>query len=146
MSNSVSDEKEVKEINRPTGAWFSIIFCFAYVILFSFIVVMTQLNLFPANDPQGYYFQKSGMALNLSTNALFAASLAVALFNLRSSAVYLSLGMFLFDFISTSYWFFTSNWLAEVGVVGMTVATIFWCGSLVIFLYCLSLRQRELLN
>jgi len=145
-TNIPDDKNDDIEIKRPIGIWFAISFCFVYIIFFSFILIVSQLNLFPSNSVEGYYFQKSGLFVNLLSNVLLAFTLVIALYKLRVSAVHWAFGMFLFDFISTTYWIFTSDWLAIVGVAGIIVAPIFWMGGLVIFLYCLRLRQSETLK
>jgi len=145
-TNLCDDKDDDIEIKRPIGIWFSISFCFAAIVFFSFILIVSQLSLFPANEPEGYYFQKSGLFVNLLSNVLFAATLGTALYNLKKSAIYWAFGMFLFDFISTSYWVFTSNWLAMVGATGMIAASTFWTGGLIIFLYALKLGQSDILK
>lgn len=134
------------EIKKPVGIWFAICFCFAVICFFSFILVASQLTLFPSDVPEGYYFQRSGLFVNLLSNVLLACTLASALYNLRKSSIYWAFGMFLFDFISTSYWIFTSDWLVIVGSIGIVSAATFWAGSLIIFLYCLKLGKSEVLT
>ncbi|WP_438464548.1 hypothetical protein [Marinomonas sp. PE14-40] len=146
MSNQSAHHNEAEGVSKPVGVLISIGFCIVFIAFFAVIIIATQFGLFPAYATEGYYFQQTGLFVNLLSNMMICMGLACSLSYLKQDAIYWALGLFLFDFFSTSYWVLTHNWFDIVGLKELFAISIFWSGICVIFVYCLKLKKKKLLS
>ncbi|GEM_PF-1747244 len=148
MLPSINNDKndDHQHTTKPIGVWLYLIFFTLVIAHFLFIILMHSLGLMPNELANHDFFSSNGFYLNFVGNLILAIMLLVSLFQMKQSAMFWSLALFVFDLLSTSFWILTQNWLETAGNFGPVLVGFVWGGCITCYLYLGYLNKKGLLT
>ena len=141
-----TDQGEAKK--RPAWVWIISIFFFLSAVWSLLALYLVYSGILPVSPEQTAYF-KSLTPIDYSLTVLLLLTNlggAVALFLLRSSALYFFVGAFILNVVMTIWHTLTKGWIAAIGGAGFLGMLIAYGLIVAVCIYTLNLKKSGLLT